>query len=69
MVKGKEQESDPTKGDPSKVLVMDSNNIQKISNVFNRDSSILLGPKEVEDRRRLERQKLIDNILSKEGLL
>jgi len=69
MVKGKEKDGDPAKGNPTKVLVVDSNNIQKISNVFNRDSTILLGPKEMEDRRTLERQKLIESLLAKEGLL
>ncbi len=69
MVKNKDEERSATKGDPTKVLVVDSNNIQKISNVLNRDSTILLGSSQVEKQRNLERQKLIDSILANEGLL
>lgn len=69
MVKNKDEERSAMKGDPTKVLVVDSNNIQKISNVLNRDSTILLGSSQVEKQRNLERQKLIDSILANEGLL
>jgi len=57
----------PDLGDPNKKLFVDHGNVQNLPSSYNR-SSVHLTPREQEIQRSKERQKLIDEILAKEGL-
>jgi len=64
LVKDKDQNKDEKNND----LSLNSGNISKISNLLNRDSKIVVGSRDEEYRRIQERQRLINDILAKEGL-
>ena len=63
----KEKEKEQQSNGPND-MSLNSNNIEKISKIFNRDSRILLGSKEELLKQTQERQRVIDDILAKEGL-
>ena len=63
----KEKEKEQQSNGPND-MTLNSNNIEKISKIFNRDSRILLGSKEELLKQTQERQKFIDELLAKEGL-
>jgi len=68
LVKGdkrlKKEEQQPKKND----LGLTSNNLEKISNLYNRTSNHIMGTRKQEVQRNDERQKLIQDILAQEGL-
>lgn len=64
----KEKDKDDNKQEGLNDLNLNSGNINKISDILNRDSKIIFDSREEELRKQRERQKLIDEILMKEGL-
>jgi len=50
-------------------LNLNSGNLEKISNLYNRDSKVLLGSREEELRREQERQRIMEEMLAKEGIV
>jgi len=67
LIKNKEDEK-PSLGDPNKYRFMNSGDTEKISNTYNR-GNVVLNSREDEIKRSKERQKLIDEILAKAGLV
>ena len=63
------KEKAPDQPTGSNDMSLNSGNLQKISSLFNRDSKVIVGSREDELRRQQERQRVIDEMLAKEGVV
>lgn len=63
------KERAPDQQTGSNDMSLNSGNIDRISSLLNRDSRVIVGNREDELRRQQERQRIIDEMLAKEGVV